>query len=352
MTALGEKFSIVPVEAISDPELTPSEFKVLVALYSFRDKNADTTFPKLEALAARAGFRDPTQVSKLTTRLEGKGWLTKRQKMGFHGPKKYRLSIPDRLLIPVQSAQLGRIAQLGESEQGESPNLEDLPNLEEMPNTNLEETTNSQLGQNYQGYKNIPVGTDQSNKPDSARDRAASGAGIPVDNSMLAVGRDYRDQSAESLIFNRGVQFLTDRGVAEKSARAFLGKCKGDAGAGRTLDAVVTAILSQPEGDPKAYILGVLANPDRPMETTWEPDDATVAELQALEIPTNLIRQARDTFVTWFHHMEIYHSNWPQLFKRWVIRDWEAAEFDAFRFKRRLAQSSGFAQPAVFREPA
>jgi len=46
MAAIGSQFSLVPIEAISDPELTPSEFKVLVALYSFRDKNADTTFPK------------------------------------------------------------------------------------------------------------------------------------------------------------------------------------------------------------------------------------------------------------------------------------------------------------------
>lgn len=350
MSALGDIFAIVPIEAISDRELTPSEFKVLVALYSFRDKNADTTFPKLDALAARAGFKDPTQVSKLTTRLEAKGWLTKRQKMGFHGPKKYRLSIPDRLLPVGQVSQLGRNAQVGESDPVNSSNLEETTNLENSPNTNLDKTTNSQLGQNYQDYKNIPVRTDQ--LTDSVPDGTAADRGTPVDNSMIALGKDYRSQSAKQLIFDRGVNFLVDRGVTDKHARSFLGKCMKDSSAGRTMDAIITAILSQPEGDPKAYILQVLANPDSPMDANWEPDTSAVAELQALGVPTNLIRESRDRFVLWFKHMEIYHNDWPMLFRRWVVREWESSDFDAFRYKRRLAESFGPGSTETFREPA
>ena len=156
------KFAMVPNEAISDEELTPSEFKVLVALYSFRDKNFDTVFPKLEALAARAGYADKTQISKITTRLEAKGWLTKATKKSFHGPKVYRLSIPDRLVIAsaraqveekTQSgsdAQLGKSSQVGKSEQeeiciatgevlqvGQTAQVGKTapPNLERMPNS-------------------------------------------------------------------------------------------------------------------------------------------------------------------------------------------------------------------------
>jgi hypothetical protein len=200
----------------------------------------------------------------------------------------------------------------------------------------------------HEPTKNLPV------EPTSYSDldRSASGAGAPVDNSMRALGEDYRSPSHEKLIFDRGVNFLVDRGLQDKHARAFLGKCLKDNPPGRVLDAVITAVLCQPEGDPKAYILQVLANPDKPMDPSWEPDDATLAELQALGIPSNLIRQARDTFVTWFRHMEIYHSNWPMLFKRWVIRDWEAAEFQAFQYRRRLAESAGFAYEPTLREPA
>lgn len=350
MTALGEKFSIVPIEAISDPELTPSEFKVLVALYSFRDKNADTSFPKLGSLATRAGFRDPTQVSKLTTRLEAKGWLTKNQKMGFHGPKKYRLTIPDRLLQAGEGAQLGRIAQVGEVEQGESTNLEELPKLEKLPNTNLEETTNSQLGQNYQGYKNRPVRTDH--LTDSDATASAPAGAHAVDNSLKSLGEDYRHPSHEQLLFNRGAQFLGQYGIPDDKARAFLGMCKRDWKIGPTLDALVTAILSRPSGDPKAFIRGVLANPAKPIENTWEPDATVVAELEGLGVPPNLIRRARETFITWFRSMEIYHTDWNRLFRDWVMRDWEDAEFQAFQYRRRLAESAGFAYEPTFREPA
>lgn len=351
MTAIGDKFSIVPIEAISDPELTPSEFKVLVALYSFRDKNADTSFPKLESLATRAGFRDATQVSKITSRLETKGWLTKRQKMGFHGPKKYRLSIPERLTQSGEIAQLGRIAQLGSSNADDLPNLEDLSNLESLATSNLEESSNSQLGQNYQGYKNIPVGTDQ--KEQTSSDAAASATRVAnaVDN-FETLGAAYRSPSAEQIIFNRGAALLGQHGIADQAARRFLGMCKQQSGAGRTLDAVVVTLLSQPSGDPKAFMLGVLANQPAEIPGTWEPDPGVVGELEGLGIPMHMIRNARDAFVVWFSDMEIRHSNWPRLFKDWVIRDWERAEFNAQQYRSNLAKSAGLVYARPFQEPA
>jgi len=177
VTASRPRFAQVPVEAISDSELTPSEFKVLVALYSFRNAKDGACNPKLSTLAALAGFKDPTQVSKITTRLESKGWLTKNQKLGFHGPKKYRLAIPERLTESGQTLQLGQNTQLGEPEQVEAPNLEESANLEETTITKLDKSTNSQLGQNYQGYKNIPVRTELLTEKD---------IGAPDDHKAIA----------------------------------------------------------------------------------------------------------------------------------------------------------------------
>ena len=148
------KFAIVPNEAISDPELTPAEFKVLVALYSFRDSNADTCWPSLDSLAARAGYKESTEVSKITGRLSKKGWVEKK-KLGFDKPNSYKLGVPDRLRITSEDAQVGQTAQDGETAQAQ-----------------VGENAQAQVGQTAQPNipknipKNIPI-KDKRKKPDS-----------------------------------------------------------------------------------------------------------------------------------------------------------------------------------------
>jgi hypothetical protein len=173
----------------------------------------------------------------------------------------------------------------------------------------------------------------------------------PVDN-FSTVGVDYRSPSCEQLIFNRGARFLGEYGLGDHAARTFLGHCKKIAGVGRTMDALVVAIFSRPAGDPKAFILGVLAKQPQAIPGNWEPDPAAVNELEALSIPTALIRNARDIFVTWFSDMEIRHSDWPRLFREWVIRDWERAEFQIHEYRSRLAKSAGLTYGKPFHEPA
>jgi hypothetical protein len=173
----------------------------------------------------------------------------------------------------------------------------------------------------------------------------------PVDN-FQTLGVDYRSPSAEQIIFNRGAALLGRHGIADQAARKFLGMCKQQAGAGRTLDAVVVTLLSQPAADPKAFILGVLANQPSEIPRNWEPDPGVVGELEGLGISMHMIRNARDAFVVWFSDMEIRHSNWPRLFKDWVIRDWERAEFNAQQYRSNLAQSAGLVYARPFQEPA
>lgn len=200
----------------------------------------------------------------------------------------------------------------------------------------------------HEPTKNLPVKPTSYSDPDGS----APGGAHAVDNSLKSIGEDYRSESCEQLLFNRGARFLGEYGIAADKARTFLGMCKRESGPGRTMDALITAILSRPAGDPKAFILGVLANPEKPIDNTWEPDAAVVAELEGLGIPTHLVRRARETFVTWFRSMEIYHTDWPRLFRDWVIRDWEAAEFKEFQYRRWLAESAGFAYDPTFKEPA
>ena len=85
-----------PIEVLTDARLTDSERRVLMALFSFRNKETNTVWPGREALAQRALIGDPVRVSKITSSLAEKGWLTKR-KVGFSGRSQYLLMVPSEV---------------------------------------------------------------------------------------------------------------------------------------------------------------------------------------------------------------------------------------------------------------
>ncbi|MBB04086.1 MAG: hypothetical protein CML03_00940 [Pseudooceanicola sp.] len=122
---------IAPVEAITDPRLTGPERRVLLSLYSFRNKNADTVWPSAEAIAARSGLKDKTFVSKVTKGLAEKGWLTKKRR-GYTGGNQYTL------MVPVE-------AENHYSKLEQESNLELCSSLDENTNSNLEQESNSNL---------------------------------------------------------------------------------------------------------------------------------------------------------------------------------------------------------------
>ncbi len=84
---------IAPIEALTDARLSDPERRVLLALFSFRGKDTNTVWPSLPVLGAIALVNDPARVSKLTSSLAEKGWLTKRKK-GFTGCNEYALMVP------------------------------------------------------------------------------------------------------------------------------------------------------------------------------------------------------------------------------------------------------------------
>ena len=87
---------VAPLEALTDSLLSDPERRVLLALFSYRGKVTELVFPSLDALAERSNINDKTRVSKITTSLAKKGWLTKKKK-GFTGCNQYTMCMPERL---------------------------------------------------------------------------------------------------------------------------------------------------------------------------------------------------------------------------------------------------------------
>ena len=87
---------VAPLEALTDSLLSDPERRVLLALFSYRGKVTDLVFPSLDSLSERSNISDKTRVSKITTSLAKKGWLTKKKK-GFTGCNQYTLCMPERL---------------------------------------------------------------------------------------------------------------------------------------------------------------------------------------------------------------------------------------------------------------
>lgn len=100
---------IAPIEVFNDPRLTASEFRVLLTLYSFRNRNANTVWPSRDVIAERANIADVARVSKITNELFKKGWLTKKRR-GFSGGVEYCLTVPDDLPTPSQVVDFATMA--------------------------------------------------------------------------------------------------------------------------------------------------------------------------------------------------------------------------------------------------
>lgn len=87
-------FAIVPSEVVMDTRLTLEAMRVLVTLYSFRNKNTGLTFPSREKIAARCGMH-PSNISAATTKLVELGWLIKKGKGGYSKPTSYDIIVPE-----------------------------------------------------------------------------------------------------------------------------------------------------------------------------------------------------------------------------------------------------------------
>ena len=96
------QFSVVPIEVIQDKRLTLEQTRVLIALFSFRNKVTNTVWPSRAAIAERTGMH-PSNISSATTALVALGWLAKDGLGGHSKATRYTLCSPD--LAPKSPAR-------------------------------------------------------------------------------------------------------------------------------------------------------------------------------------------------------------------------------------------------------
>jgi DNA-binding MarR family transcriptional regulator len=141
------KLLVAPLEAVTDPNLSEPERRVLLVLFSFRDKSTDVVFPGIESIAARAGYTDKTRISKITSSLAKKGWLTKKRR-GFTGGNSYKLSVPDSAIEHLakldEDAKLAREANL---EPEANSKLDSEAKSKLVPEAKYKEQTNEQTNE-------------------------------------------------------------------------------------------------------------------------------------------------------------------------------------------------------------
>lgn len=88
------RFSRVPLEACMDRRLSLEQLRVLIALFSFLGRNAESVWASRDAIAARCRTH-PNNVSAATSALERLGWLKKTGKGGRSSPCSYQMMVPD-----------------------------------------------------------------------------------------------------------------------------------------------------------------------------------------------------------------------------------------------------------------
>ena len=86
--------AVIPMEVVQDKRLTLEQTRVLIALFSFRNKVTNTVWPSRKAISERTGMH-PSNISSATTGLACLGWLTKEGAGGFSRSSRYTLVVPE-----------------------------------------------------------------------------------------------------------------------------------------------------------------------------------------------------------------------------------------------------------------
>lgn len=94
MSLTQSPFGIVPVEVAMDQRLTLQQMRVLVALYTFRNRNTEMAHPTREEIRERTGMA-LSKISTATSDLERLGWLTKTGNGGRSQATRYRVHVPE-----------------------------------------------------------------------------------------------------------------------------------------------------------------------------------------------------------------------------------------------------------------
>jgi len=87
-------FSLVPIDVARDKRLTLEQTRVLIALFSFRNRVTDTVWPSRVAISERTGMHI-SNISQATSALVELGWISKVGEGGFSKSTRYTLCAPD-----------------------------------------------------------------------------------------------------------------------------------------------------------------------------------------------------------------------------------------------------------------
>ena len=109
-------FAVVPLEVATDRRLTLEQTRVLIALFSFRNKTTNTVWPSRSEIAQRTGMH-PSNISSATTALVALGWLRKEGQGGYSKSTRYTLDVPDILQVEkiADSATVAERATVADS---------------------------------------------------------------------------------------------------------------------------------------------------------------------------------------------------------------------------------------------
>lgn len=94
-------FALVPLEVIQDRRLTLEQTRVLISLFSFRNRSTNTVWPSRKTISERTGMH-PSNISAATTALVSFGWLVKEGDGGRSKATRYTITVPDLETVAEQ----------------------------------------------------------------------------------------------------------------------------------------------------------------------------------------------------------------------------------------------------------
>jgi len=295
---------------------------------------------------------DKKTIPKAIEVLEELGLITVKHRPGTS--KQYELNFHRFPVPPREKGKPRPLVDIDAPEQLDIPQ-EGVTPITGIPNNGVTQERTSGIPVNGVGGNPLTGNEPRSNLEEeptivSVPDGTAANAALPVDNFTLAdLSGVYLSDDPEREIYHYGVELLSRSGVLGSQAHNLLKMLINKHGEGRVLDALMVTILEMPR-DPKPYLMAVATKIGSTIPNDWMPPPETLAELDALGMPSDVYRDSRDVFLVWFKEMGIRHNNFPALFVRWCMREWERVDRNSWAYKQRLAKSSGFGE--VFQEPA
>jgi len=200
-------FAIVPIEVLADSRLTLEQMRVLVGLFSFRNKDTGLAWPSRAALSERCGGMHVSNISAATTALCKMGWIIKSGNIGNSRSSEYAIRIPE---------SISRAESVADSATSSTEQYK-----EKLSTPVAEQTTlNGRAAPSRFGYQHVA---------ESATSPLAESATSPLADSARSIEQTNeltKEQTIEQTTARderaAGIELLAKKGVPEKLAGEWL----------------------------------------------------------------------------------------------------------------------------------